>query len=349
MPPALAIFHESTVAALLSYFPERIDAAGFLQLFDKWWIISNSKEKINNRNRLGNAAVLNDNKPEFLRALADWLCEWQKSRITNCEQFQLSAQTFNAMERSLRCHASLIEDLLEEQYDFVLTARFQSDPLEKRYGQYRQMSGGRFLVSLREVICSEKILKVKSLLKESCELPLIEQDHLSSDPKLCDVLQKEIDQISSSDLILNEDSREVASYVAGYVAKQINSTTNNCSDCFIVGECEDKKYLNLISRGGLLSPSHPLCHFICSSFALLDVMNITIQKNQLPARLAAETALAIANFPHNFICDSHEDKIVKKINRIVSNIFFNNERKRKTAAVVKDKLQAFKKLKRQTY
>ena len=36
VPPALAIFHEYTVAALLSYFPERIDSAGFLQLFDKW-------------------------------------------------------------------------------------------------------------------------------------------------------------------------------------------------------------------------------------------------------------------------------------------------------------------------
>ena len=36
--------------------------------------------------------------------------------------------------------AALIEDLLREGYKYVLTARFQSDPLEKRYGQYLLMS-----------------------------------------------------------------------------------------------------------------------------------------------------------------------------------------------------------------
>ena len=91
--------------------------------------MSNSKEKINSRNKLGNAAIPNDNKPKFLRGLADWLCEWQKSRISNCEQFQLSAQTFNAMERSLRCHAALIEDLLEDQYDFVTRWRSAIRPI----------------------------------------------------------------------------------------------------------------------------------------------------------------------------------------------------------------------------
>ena len=34
-----------------------------------------------------------------------------------------------------------LEDLLQIG-KFVLTARFQSDPIERRFGQYRQMSGG---------------------------------------------------------------------------------------------------------------------------------------------------------------------------------------------------------------
>ena len=46
---------------------------------------------------------------------------------------------------------------------FVLNARFQSDALEKRYGQYRQMSEGRFLVSAKDIM---KIVKIKSLVKE---------------------------------------------------------------------------------------------------------------------------------------------------------------------------------------
>ena len=67
-------------------------------------------------------------------------------KIKNAEKFTLSAQTSFALRRTIRCHAALIEDLLAEGFDFVLTVRFQSDALERRYGQYRQMSGGRFLV-----------------------------------------------------------------------------------------------------------------------------------------------------------------------------------------------------------
>ena len=44
--------------------------------------------------------------------------------------------------------------------------QFQSDPLGKRYGQYRQISGRKFLVSVKDVIRSENILKIKSLVKE---------------------------------------------------------------------------------------------------------------------------------------------------------------------------------------
>ena len=76
---------------------------------------------------------------------------WQTERIPNCEKFILTAQTSSALVRIVLCLESLIEDLLGEGYDFVLTSRFQSDPLEKRFGQYRQMSGGGFLVGLRHV------------------------------------------------------------------------------------------------------------------------------------------------------------------------------------------------------
>ena len=72
------------------------------------------------------------------------------------EQFTLTENTSSALKRTLRYTASLIEDLLSEGYEYVLTSRFQSDPLERRFSQYRQMSGGRFLVGLREVNSSGK-------------------------------------------------------------------------------------------------------------------------------------------------------------------------------------------------
>ena len=69
----------------------------------------------------------------------------------------------------------LVLDLLTDGYQFVLTRRLQSDRLENRFLQYRQMSGGSFLVGLREVLCSEKILKCRSHLKAGIEF-LIQDD-----------------------------------------------------------------------------------------------------------------------------------------------------------------------------
>ena len=68
------------------------------------------------------------------------------------------------------CHAGLIEVTLQSGTECILTARLQSDPLERRYGQYRQMSGGGFLVSLKDVLWSENILKMKWFLKEGCDI-----------------------------------------------------------------------------------------------------------------------------------------------------------------------------------
>ena len=78
----------------------------------------------------------------------------------------MSAQTSSALIRTLRCQAMLVDELLEEEYLFVLMGRLQSDPIERRFSQYRQMSGGRFLVSLRDVYNSERILSCRSLIKE---------------------------------------------------------------------------------------------------------------------------------------------------------------------------------------
>ena len=101
-------------------------------------------------------------KTEFLRALADWIEQWCHSPA-----FTLTPQTASALTTALRAHAMLIEDLLNEAYQYVITARLQSDPVERRFSQCRRMNSGRFLVNLREVRNSERILQCPSLLKEN--------------------------------------------------------------------------------------------------------------------------------------------------------------------------------------
>ena len=167
---ALSIFHPTTCAAIESYFPDRKDAPAFLKLISSWWTIMNSKLQFNSNNRLGNAVISGDNKPLFLRDLARWVEEWQAIRISNSEKMTLSKQTSSAFITTLKCTASLIEELLEEGYGFILLSRLSTDPLERHFSKYRQMSGGRFLISLREAEESERILAMKSLLKESIDI-----------------------------------------------------------------------------------------------------------------------------------------------------------------------------------
>ena len=160
VPLALAIFHKTITAAFESYFPEREDASKFLKMINTWWFICNSKE-MSHPNPLGNAVRIGDGKTDFLEALADWLEKWHD----DCPAFTLTSKTSYALVLTLRAQSGLIKELLSEGYDFVMTSQLQSDPIERRFSQYRQMSGGRFLVSLREVTNSERIIRCRSFVK----------------------------------------------------------------------------------------------------------------------------------------------------------------------------------------
>ena len=139
---ALAIFYESTSAVLTSYFPEKNNEAEFLKLFNTWWIISNSKVQFSNH-ILGHAAKKDDRKPEFCCALADRIENWCNERVPSFEQFTLSLSTAKALIRTLRCQASLIEDLFDNLFDHTnssFSERYFRKPLRPHYGFRRHVS-----------------------------------------------------------------------------------------------------------------------------------------------------------------------------------------------------------------
>ena len=135
-------------------------------------------------------------------------------------RFKLTSQTASAFTRTLLCHASLIEDLFEEGYEFVLTSRFQSDLIEQQFAQYWQMSRGRFLVGLKDVTSLEKIIKIKSLLKKETDIDNNVKDVIDSNENIKHLLQ-DIDfmNCSTDNVALSEDSREVSCHIARYIAK----------------------------------------------------------------------------------------------------------------------------------
>ena len=99
----------------------------FLKLFSKWWFISSSKTVFSTNNYLENTAVNGDQKPLFLRAMAEWVRPWQTERIPNCEKFTLITQTGSALVRTLPCLASLKIWFLEIQISLIFESCWEDN------------------------------------------------------------------------------------------------------------------------------------------------------------------------------------------------------------------------------
>ena len=213
----LGIFDETTIAAIKNYLPEREDMNGFISLILTWWTIVNSRKRFT-PNMFSNAITEGDGKTDFLRSFACWLELW-----SGAPAFCLSKQTSDAFIRTLRAQAALIDELLHSnEYDYVIPRKLQSDPLENRFSQYRQMSGGRFLVSLVEVNNSERVLACRSLLKGDVNFwvedlsPTVENSQMSEFSAFL-----EEDDSYLYEATMKKDGEEVATTIAGYIGKKL--------------------------------------------------------------------------------------------------------------------------------
>ena len=242
-------------------------------------------------------------------------------------------QSFSVTKKTLL--SDLIVELIDDGYEFVRTARFQSDAIERRFSQYRQMSFGRFLVSLREVLNSERILSCRLLIKENINFweENIDSDAEESLDSINDLLDKIADEIMET--VLDDDAREVATTISDYVAKRLikRSSCDLCKQTLASQEVdlENDSYLKLLSRSGLFVPSRQLADFVCGCFAILLVLNSFNGEIVLLGMPVAKVATYIlkryGSFPH-FSCNMHHDWSSKFASKIVVNIFFNNKEKK---------------------
>ena len=306
--------------------------------------MSNSKSEYNTHNRFGNAAKPGDEKPAFFRAFADWLEQWRGMQIKGCGKFTLTAQTFDGLIVTLRATAALLDDLFDEGYKYVMLARLQTDPLERQFGKYRQMSGGRFLVSLREVQDSEKILRIKSLLKADIHSwdERVKCDPFAGFEDLLQELRMKENEFQENSLC--DDSRDVAIHISGYITKQMLEKSK-CPECqpLLRQNKISSDYLDILNRGGLIKPSESLVEYVCAGFAILDTAHELLLRYSNVIRNAS--LLTLETFQKQdvvFVCQLHDEWGRKKANSIIANIFLNNEQKIKTTEIRKDEVSAFK-------
>ena len=69
----------------------------------------------------------------------------------------LSQESHFALRQTLITMRLLVIHLLAvDKFNYVLLGKFQIDNLEFRFSQYRQLSGGNYHVTVREIVESER-------------------------------------------------------------------------------------------------------------------------------------------------------------------------------------------------
>ena len=152
--------HEATITAARSYFPDRRDVANLLEMFNTCWNISKSKKRFS------------PNILEILWSMGTKNCIFKNSGRLDWTMVPVPGIHTNTsdcfcIDYYSSCpwyaHRRLTEWGLSVR-DNCLTAEWSS---WRRSSQYRRINGCRFLVNLREVQNSDRILQYSSLLKEN--------------------------------------------------------------------------------------------------------------------------------------------------------------------------------------
>ena len=279
-------------------------------------------------------------------SFAKWLENW---RFSAGSTFCLSKQTSSTLIYTLHSQSQLINDLLEEGYSYVRVGRMQSDPLERRFSQYRQMNGGDFLVSLNKVTYSKKILLCHSLVKE--DIDFWNESALVTNPSLnFEKLEQLLEDnfVATEETTLTNESEEVSFFIAGYVAKQLHTKTH-CDVCAsrfsgCAADVATGSYFDILTRGGLTIPSLELSQYVSQCFAVLNYTDKRVlqQCPNLPSRAAGQFILHYHCENVLFTCDYHTAWGGQIAQKIIVNIYFNNKQKITNNFIRKNAVVAFK-------
>lgn len=225
---ALKIFNPYVIQALLQFGTNinlSKDTADFINIILTWWRIVNVKTPHKGQ-RLNDiyqqpvvARNLSDPKLEFLNKMLNWLDVWKSGKFSH----RLTSQTHNALSHTVYGMIEITKFCFEElNMKYILYGKFQTDLLENRFGKYRQLAGGQYNISVRQLYESEKRLRIQSLL--SLKSQNFGTIHVTAFYEHNDLLQEEQTEysfcpdisIDASDIDKVKCEMPVVTYLAGY-------------------------------------------------------------------------------------------------------------------------------------
>jgi hypothetical protein len=158
---------------------------------------------------------------------------------------------------------------------YVLLGKFQTDYLEFRFSQYRQMSGANYNVSVVQIMESEKRLKIVSFMKifkcgnrmlslkdfiTGCQTEILSSEQPDSDAICLSQFLSVLNDCDDVTIADNEMSGIV--FIAGYVGYKLKAKidctlellTDKALECDYPSD-ESFDYLSAIDRGRLTWPT----------------------------------------------------------------------------------------------
>lgn len=354
----MQIFNDDIENSLLELGPsEHIenyeDTAKFINIIKKWWNVVNVKSPVKGL-RLRNSLqqpITNDSLDErymFLDHFLQWVNKWgtlgDGGKLTSETHEALKLTTYGLLEMTDYC-------INELKFTYLLLGKVQTDALEDRFGRYRQLSGSQYHVSLRQILESEKKIRLLSLLDLSLKsgsdttlsnhkiiIKNLSDSCESSDvtfQDLCTNVYQNVN-VSDQDLKDTEPDLPVLTYIAGYCCFSVikKFKCDNCKQFLTI----DKELANDVSdrliirrdRGGLRFPRKSAVLFVTYSFVilkkLLAIENFLNEKNQ---RSIACTIIWQKILNYDIIpdsdCEIHPTyQLWQKIIFVTVNIILNN-------------------------
>jgi hypothetical protein len=280
------------------------ETAQFLKLIRRFWNcvnVSNPRARFRFRDDRSKPVSENDREQaEFLDKFAAWLHEWQ-NMSKKTKKTGLSNETFMAAQQTTAALKELSFYLLDVKgLKYVLFGLINSDPIERRFGWYRQLAGANYYLSVRQFLEAEKKIRLKCLVKFGklsledvadvfAEGNLAEQSNIVG--SACELLSLLPSDGMSEGIKLNGEEG-IIFYVAGYIARSLLKRVK-CESCpgllvksrdapaIELSEEEDNQedcqakedFLKSINRGGLVTPSELVCAHISQAFPFLSCIH----------------------------------------------------------------------------
>ena len=202
----------------------------------------------------------------------------------------------------------MIPDLLQHHnLKYILLSKFQTDNLEGRFGLYRQLSGCNYLVSVKDVMYSERKLKIKGLLRlfSSSKGVLTISDFIASFSDIktntqdssfieyfpyCD-MDTEIKDVSELLMVTGFVAKRTITHLTCITCKSKLGCVGKPIDLFV--DEQSNQYFNLINRGGLTYPTNMLFKTIQYAYLIFMLCISTLEADFLKVSNKKQTYLGV--------------------------------------------------------